>query len=80
MRVYQLQTTDTLLIDREDRSPLLEVTDAAPPTECWQLPDTALELVTREEALEEFSEALQAAKLSAPARRTVEKLLAELQG
>lgn len=81
MEVYRLDLEEgppTLLIEWEDRAPLLVLQRDQPPSECWHLPALAERLVTRESVIQEALQALEKLKLSATARTAVETMLEQM--
>jgi len=68
----------TLLVLRNDRSPVLEIPPTGPLSSRFTLPEAAEELVRRGTVLNEVAEALDKAKLSKPARAAVESCLVGL--
>ena len=81
MEVYQLDQGDrppTLLIEWEGRGPLLVLQRDQVPSECWQIPPLAEQLVTTSQVIDDILDELEKVKLPKAARSTVEKLLDEL--
>ncbi len=81
MEAYLLDEGDrppTLLIEWEGRGPLLVLQRDQTPSECWQIPPLAEQLVTTSSVIDEILIELDKVKLPKAARTTVEKLLDEL--